>query len=295
MRSLDLKAVRYFVAISESGSFSGAAQALGVAQSWLSTRIHQLEEECGFRLFDRSLRKVALTDEGRSLLPPAQDALASWEKLDRTFESVVRESVLSIGIPDSYPSGFRSRLINCLIDLDVSRFDVQTCDRDQLLSGLESSRFDLIVIDRLVDDGTSPGWTDEEVNYATHIRLLVPESHPLARDEIISIGLLSQSGIAIPRFSRSGSPNSLLDYLEQNNVNVTICPDKDLAVTQEFALRLMLPTIIGANVPIYVPGLVERAFPQPFELQVLTLWRKGDFRAQIKNTRRIIRQLFSRE
>ncbi len=78
---VDLRQLKYFVAIAEQENFSRAAQQLYVAQSALSRRMRDLEEELGVRLFDRHLRGAALTPDGRELLDRARYLLRSFEQL----------------------------------------------------------------------------------------------------------------------------------------------------------------------------------------------------------------------
>jgi DNA-binding transcriptional LysR family regulator len=65
---VDLKRLRYFVAVAEAGSFSRAAERAGIAQSHLSRQIMSLEGALGHRLFVRRARHVELTDAGQILL-----------------------------------------------------------------------------------------------------------------------------------------------------------------------------------------------------------------------------------
>jgi DNA-binding transcriptional LysR family regulator len=78
---MDLRQLKYFVAVAEQENFSRAAQQLYVAQSALSRRMRDLEEELGVRLFDRHLRGAALTAEGRELLERARYLLRSFAQL----------------------------------------------------------------------------------------------------------------------------------------------------------------------------------------------------------------------
>ena len=69
---MELKQIRYFLAIVEVGSFSVAADELYISQSSLSKQISALEKELGVRLFDRSKRQIALTAAGEACLKHAQ-------------------------------------------------------------------------------------------------------------------------------------------------------------------------------------------------------------------------------
>ena len=72
---LDPKLLRYFVEVADTRSFSQAADHLGVTQSWLSRQVVKLEQQIGFRLFDRTSRTVILTADGRALLCRARQAV----------------------------------------------------------------------------------------------------------------------------------------------------------------------------------------------------------------------------
>jgi DNA-binding transcriptional LysR family regulator len=73
---MELRHLRYFVAVAENLNFTKAAAKLRLAQPSLTRQIHNLEEELGVRLLNRSKSHVALTEEGRSFLVDARRILA---------------------------------------------------------------------------------------------------------------------------------------------------------------------------------------------------------------------------
>jgi DNA-binding transcriptional LysR family regulator len=73
---MELRHLRYFVAVAEALSFTQAAASLHLAQPSLTRQIHNLEEELGVRLLNRSKSRVALTEEGRAFLLDARRLLA---------------------------------------------------------------------------------------------------------------------------------------------------------------------------------------------------------------------------
>ena len=69
---MDLRHLRYFVAVAEEGSFTAAARRVHITQQVLSTQIQQLETILGVQLLERSSRHVALTSAGMVLLEEAE-------------------------------------------------------------------------------------------------------------------------------------------------------------------------------------------------------------------------------
>lgn len=85
---MEMRHLRYFVAVAEELSFHGAARRLHVTQPSLGRQVRDLEEQVGARLFERSRRHIALTDAGRVFLPKARELLAGAE----TAASMAREA-----------------------------------------------------------------------------------------------------------------------------------------------------------------------------------------------------------
>jgi LysR family cyn operon transcriptional activator len=78
---MELRHLRYFVAVAEAAAFSRAAVRLGITQPALSRQVHDLEVELGVRLFERTGQRVSLTSDGEGLLPRSRDLLTAAAEL----------------------------------------------------------------------------------------------------------------------------------------------------------------------------------------------------------------------
>ena len=101
--SIDLKQLRYFLAVAEEKSFSRAAERLHISQPPLSQQIMKLESELGVRLFARTTRTFELTVAGKALMSEAADMLAKMRMTIDTIRQIDRGEVgrLRVGIVGS--------------------------------------------------------------------------------------------------------------------------------------------------------------------------------------------------
>jgi LysR family nitrogen assimilation transcriptional regulator len=81
---VDLRKLRYFVGVAESGGFRRAAEAMSIAQPSLSKHIRELERELNTKLFERSHVGIHLTPHGHKLLAESQAILERIDNLRRT-------------------------------------------------------------------------------------------------------------------------------------------------------------------------------------------------------------------
>jgi LysR family transcriptional regulator, nitrogen assimilation regulatory protein len=100
---MDLRQLRYFVAVAERGGFGAAASALNVAQSALSRHVKQLEHELGGSLLERGARGVAATESGKVLLARARWLLGTVDDIKAEVRTENREpsGTVRLGAPPS--------------------------------------------------------------------------------------------------------------------------------------------------------------------------------------------------
>lgn len=177
----DLELLRTFVAIVDAGSFTRAGERLHLTQSTISLQIKRLEDMAGKRLFDRSGRKVMLTNEGEVLLGYARQILQLAEEAQARMTVPDVEGTVSVGIPEDFASRY---LPTILAQFARAHGKVQlqvTCDLSfRLLDGLARNEFDLVLIKRVpAGDVGVPVWREPLVwavsgDYATELADPIP-------------------------------------------------------------------------------------------------------------------------
>src|SRR5512140_2194502 len=105
---MDIRHLRYFIAVAEKLHFGEAARALNMTQPPLSKRIAELEEHLGAPLFTRTSRKVALTAAGRALLPKARAALRAF---DVALASVRKKQTTGRRVRAGFPADTSRRVL----------------------------------------------------------------------------------------------------------------------------------------------------------------------------------------
>lgn len=109
MKGVELRQLRYFVAVAEELNFGRAAERLLIAGPSLSQQIKALEHDLGVRLFDRDRRSVALTPAGAALLPPTRALLERAGDLQRRAAQMSGSEPVRLGYTDWLPADLTAR------------------------------------------------------------------------------------------------------------------------------------------------------------------------------------------
>ncbi|WIN00547.1 LysR family transcriptional regulator [Actinoplanes oblitus] len=112
MSDLEVRQLRYFVAVAEELHFGRAAERLGMAQPPLSRAIRELERQLGVQLLERTTRQVTLTPAGRVLLRDARTALDAVTAADRRARNAGRAApALRLAFKPDYDAGLLPRML----------------------------------------------------------------------------------------------------------------------------------------------------------------------------------------
>jgi len=160
---MNLRQLRYFVAIVEHGSFASAARVLFVAQPSLSQHVKNLEEELGVELLRRTARGVEATAEGRVLLGHAQSILDQVEVARNAVENAGQEvsGNVRLGVPPTVSELVTVPLI-VRLRRDAPRVSLRVVEgmSGYVLNWLQEGRVDIAV---LYDVQDTPGVTTTEL------------------------------------------------------------------------------------------------------------------------------------
>ncbi|MDG2272165.1 MAG: LysR substrate-binding domain-containing protein [Halioglobus sp.] len=196
---IELRHLRYFVAVAEELHFGRAAERLNMSQPPLSQQIKQMEDRLGFELFQRTKRRVSLTAPGLIFLEESRQVLSRAELAIRTGQQASRgeHGNLAIGFVSSasysiLPSVVRHfRQVSPGVDLNLRELS-----GTQQIEWLKSNQID-VGISRSPNEIENIGFTailDEP------FLVVMPEIHQLAATRAVSVRLLSENPfILFPR------------------------------------------------------------------------------------------------
>jgi LysR family transcriptional regulator, benzoate and cis,cis-muconate-responsive activator of ben and cat genes len=105
---MELRHLRYFVAVASHGSFNRAAEILHLTQPALSRQVKDLEEELGIPLLVRGTNNVKLTEAGELFYEEARDVLARADEAVRRVRGGIQNGILRVGYAPSVTSGIMS-------------------------------------------------------------------------------------------------------------------------------------------------------------------------------------------
>ncbi|BBE08639.1 MAG: transcriptional regulator, LysR family [Glomeribacter sp. 1016415] len=262
---MDIKALRYFLAIVDYGSLTKAAEVVGVAQPALSQQLTALEAEFDVQLLHRSSKGIALTNAGRVLYRHACTILRQLSLASDDVKSIGAKisGKVSIGLPPTVAA----RLVMPLIKAVRERFPEV---RLQIFEGLNeymlerffNQRLDFIFLFR-----STGSQTIEALPLAQEALSLIgyPEQRLLRVDQpdtapIIPIENLGSLPLVLPGNSQEGLRHQIEEVFAQRSIDVNVVVELDslkhlLECAREGLACTILPTSVlvgeNANLPHY--------------------------------------------
>lgn len=198
---MELRVLRYFLAVAREGNMTKAADILHITQPTLSRQIIDLENELGTALFVRGKRSIALTDDGLLFYQRAQEIVELADKTEREFveRHDLINGVISIGCVETMGSRLLADLIteyhkkypqvkfdlyNGYSDDIKDRIDKGLLDLGLLMVPVEISKYDFMRLD------ITDTWG-----------VLVPSDDPIAKKETVALDEIIDKPLIVPKRS----------------------------------------------------------------------------------------------
>jgi DNA-binding transcriptional LysR family regulator len=280
--TLELRHIRYFMAVAEHLSFRKAAKRLNMAQPPLSRQIRQLEDDLGVSLFARDKRGVALTKVGHAFLAEATKLMvqAGHAVEAARYAKVGDARVVRIGIASGL-GGIVSRIVlgfrNQWHGIQVECHDVFSSYQNQALRQCE---IDVGFLRPPIDHAA----LQCELLYEEEFVVIVPRTHRLAKQRSVRIrDIADEPLILFDRSLSSGLYDKILGLYTSHGLTPRLYPSQLEAHEEAGAITLALGRAIfvgtGAIMNRTVAGieLASLRLREPeAKIEVYAAWRKGE-------------------
>jgi DNA-binding transcriptional LysR family regulator len=192
---VELRHLRYFVAVADAGGFSKAAARLRVSQPALWRQVRQLEQDLGIRLFDRVGRRVRITGQGEDLLAQGRDLLARAESLgERARASGAGETgILRLGATPQMLESLASFLARWSRSSPGVSLQLIEDGGTQLADRLEAGELHLALT--VAGDPRFRG----RLLFPNRLLAVIPTGHRLARRRTVEVAELVQEPLLLLR------------------------------------------------------------------------------------------------
>lgn len=217
---MELRHLRYFIRVAEELHFGRAATQLGISQPPLSQQIRALEDELGVKLFDRTSRRVSLTEAGRFFLPQAQQALQQADYAIQTARRAQRGDIgtLTIGFAASAP--FVPSIATALFQFRQScpevLLNLNEAHPDEQIEGLIARKIDIGIM-RSMPPPALPGDLASTILLEEPLLVAMRPDHCLAhRDAPLTIADLAEEALVLYERSIGAGFNEHLTAMCRN-------------------------------------------------------------------------------
>ena len=293
---MDLRQLRYFVAVAEARNFTRAAQQLNIAQPPLSRRIQQLEREVGAELIDRGVRPLRLTTAGSLFYEQAAQVLGRLEEMrtmvGRTNRSGKRRFVMGFVASTIYarlPQIIRAFRAEAP-DVELSLIEIVSLDQ---VSALKEGRIDVgFGRIRFEDDAVRRTVLREE-----RLVVALPAAHGLgAEAEPLPLRRVAEGTLILyPRAPRPSYADQVLGHLRDQGL-------KPRSIQEVRELQIAIGLVAAEEGLCIVPESIRRSrtedvvyrdLAEPVTSPIIMSYRAGDRSPEIRLIARILSRLYT--
>lgn len=194
---MELRQLRYFVGIAETGRFSEASKQLFISQSAVSQQIKALEEELGTQLFVRSNHSVSLTESGQELLPLARKVLRGVSECHDRINDLkgLLCGELNIGLTYTLEPYAREAMLLFMKRYPRVQINYHYKNLPELLRKIKEREIDIMLS---MMPTSEHGFVDSLPLLNYRLMAVMRKSHPLSKKSRLSFADLQPQGLILP-------------------------------------------------------------------------------------------------
>ena len=237
---MELRHIRYFLAVAEEMNFTKAAEKLMIAQPPLSRQIKDLEDELGTRLFDRGPHRMELTEAGEMF---RQYALRIVELSDKSIEDIRQmdrglQGTIYFSSVEGQAPGLLAEWINEFkVEYPDVKYNLWNGNTDDILSRLKKGLCDLAVIMTPFDP---EGLSTLEV-YEEPWAAIIPKDHPLADAKEFPLDRCEQEEFIMPAMGKDEDVMKMLNKYD-------IVPNIVYSTNESFSAWALIENGLGISI-----------------------------------------------
>jgi DNA-binding transcriptional LysR family regulator len=277
---VELRQLRYFLAVAEERRFARAAERLHIAAPSLSQQIQALERELRVTLFDRSPQHVALTAAGEALVPRARVILAEAERAQDDVRAAGEEQRDELGLRVCNMAEFvlDGPLHLAALGVPGLAVSVASSPGDDAIAAVRQSRADAAIVwsrsfEQRDLDGTPMG--------SVVLGVALPQEHPLTELATVPVArLVNETLVMFPRQPFAGIWDPVVGHLlPAGPAPDQVVIEPDLIRAPEAMLRAVArgagvaPVILGIGHRVAVPGIELRSLDPVLRVGLELVWR----------------------
>lgn len=271
---MEIRTLRYFLAVAREENMTRAAAYLHVTQPTLSKQVQALEDELGKKLFIRHSFRIELTEEGMLLRKRAEDLVTMADRIAGEFAALddVTGGDVYFGLAESYQIRWLARQIKRFKELYPGlRYHISSGDTEQVTEKLDKGVLDFAVLAEEPDTAKYHYLTFPQADVWG---LVLPQEHPLAQkqsitaDDLVDLPLFcSEQGWQkdIPRWAGDKMDALHLEGSFRLSYNASLFVKEGLGFLLTF--DRLIDTGPGS-------GLVFRPLAPKLETNIYLIWRK---------------------
>lgn len=277
---MELKTLRYFLAVADEGSFTKAAETLYMTQPALSRQVMALENELGVQLYNRGSRAITLTESGQRLRERAQEIVALADSASREITACDEEVAGSvcIGAGESFTSATVAKAAARLRErCPRITFQLRSGNAVDLLAGLDSGQLDFCLLIQPVDISRYQSCRAAERDTWG---LIMRHDNPLAAKEFIERGdLLREPLIFSEQNTDASSLNqSFVDWFGPGFENLDIVATYNLSFNATLFAAEGIGSVVALTNQLRVDEaerLTFRPFAPLLQVDSHLVWKKN--------------------